>query len=156
MLNKLIKIALCGLLPLILAACNPSDASFSEFKDFGPEGWKCRSPVYFVPEYGDSAACYELFIAVRYDNDFAFKRLNLAVDLLDSLNNVQRRSVSVPIVNEHGKRLGSGFGGVYQQRVSLVDNLPAFAVKKIVVWQTVQENEPLTHLNQLGVMILKK
>lgn len=150
-MNRILLLALL----LLATACAPS-GSFSELVDFGNHGWERQKPVVFSPKYIDSTACYDVFLTFRHNTRYEFSNLCVAVDFIDSLHHASRVKLCIPITDSHGKWTGSGFGGVYQQKVKLRNNMPAGSTSTVTVWHTMQGCDTLRHIDQMGLLFIKR
>lgn len=114
-------------------------------------GWLHTSPLTFVPEYDDSTATYELSLAVRHDNSYAYRNLCLTVDIINADSVLRRKTVDMTLADEYGNWKGGGFGSLYQNVVSLERNVGPADACSVVVWQTMAGCDTLYGVTDVGI-----
>lgn len=102
-----------------------------------------NSPLHFAPDSLDSLSHFDVKVAVRYNTDYAYQDLALAVDFIDEAGNVKRHQVTFDVVDEHGHWKGAGFGALYQCEKAVAHDVPHSSVKRIVVWNVMQTREKM-------------
>jgi gliding motility-associated lipoprotein GldH len=105
-----------------------------------------------MPEYDDSAATYDITLAVRYDNSYRYRNLTMAVDVITADSAVNRRTVDMALADEYGNWTGGGFGTLYQSTVPVVEAVTPDEARSIVVWQSMGECDTLRGLVNLGII----
>lgn len=113
-------------------------------------GWQRNLPLTFVPEYDDSAAVYELKLAVRHDISYPYRDLLLVVDVIAEDSTVNRRTLDLPLSDEYGNWTGGGFGSLYQNQVTLSTGVKPEQASTVIVWQVMSEK--LTGVDEIGVL----
>jgi gliding motility-associated lipoprotein GldH len=137
---------------LCLGACSPKHSSYSDFKDLPIAGWQRNTPYYFTPEYGDSSLTYDIRVAVRHDNQYAYQNLAIVVDFIRNDSLFKRCKVNFALADDKGNWTGSGFGAAYQDEKTILTGIRPDDVSRIVVWQGMS-CERLTHISSVGVFI---
>lgn len=138
---------------LCLGACSPKHSSYSEFSDVPAEGWTHNSPLYFTPEFGDSLAKYDIAVAIRHDQAYAFRNLSITADFIGDNYRLTRRIINVELADIYGTWKGSGFGALYQFKQVVLTDVPAHSVHRIVLWQTMSDVDTVHHINDVGIII---
>ena len=149
-------VGLCCLFASImvcLGACSPKHSSYSEFSDVPAAGWTHNSPLYFTPQYGDSAACYDISVAIRHDQDYAYRNLSITADFIGENQKLKRRIINVELADKYGTWKGSGFGALYQFKQVVLEQVPAHTVKRIVLWQTMSDRDTVGNITDVGIIV---
>ncbi|MGN0230199.1 MAG: gliding motility lipoprotein GldH [Muribaculaceae bacterium] len=149
-------VGLCCLFASIivcLGACSPKHSSYSEFSDVPATGWTHNSPLYFTPQYGDSAACYDISVAIRHDQDYAYRNLSITADFIGDNQKLKRRIINVELADKYGTWKGSGFGALYQFKQVVLEQVPAHTVKRIVLWQTMSNRDTVGNITDVGIIV---
>ena len=136
-----------------LGACSPKHSSYSEFSDVPAAGWTHNSPLYFTPQYGDSAACYDISVAIRHDQDYAYRNLSITADFIGENQKLKRRIINVELADKYGTWKGSGFGALYQFKQVVLEQVPAHTVKRIVLWQTMSDRDTVGNITDVGIIV---
>lgn len=136
-----------------LGACSPKHSSYSEFSDVPAAGWTHNSPLYFTPQYGDSAACYDISVAIRHDQDYAYRNLSITADFIGENQKLKRRIINVELADKYGTWKGSGFGALYQFKQVVLEQVPAHTVKRIVLWQTMSNRDTVGNITDVGIIV---
>lgn len=136
-----------------LSSCQPRPSmSHASFCHLPASGWQRSAPLTFYPEYDDSAATYDIVLAIRHDNTYPYSNLSLAVDFIAEDSTVTRQQVEMTLADDYGNWTGGGFGALYQdsrQIASVIDPGDACAV---VVWQTMNACDTLRGLVNVGII----
>ena len=149
-------VGLCCLFASImvcLGACSPKHSSYSEFSDVPAAGWTHNSPLYFTPQYGGSAACYDISVAIRHDQDYAYRNLSITADFIGENQKLKRRIINVELADKYGTWKGSGFGALYQFKQVVLEQVPAHTVKRIVLWQTMSDRDTVGNITDVGIIV---
>ena len=136
-----------------LGACSPKHSSYSEFSDVPRTGWTHNSPLYFTPQYGDSTAYYDISVAIRHDQDYAYRNLSITADFIDESHKLKRRIINVELADKYGTWKGSGFGALYQFKQVVLEQVPAHSVKRIVLWQTMSDRDTVGNITDVGIIV---
>ena len=123
------------------------------FKDVPKSGWNKDLSFSFTPQWADSAARYDVVLAVRHTADYRFRNLSLVVDLIDSAAHVDRRKVNFILADSHGNWTGAGFGALYQSRVVVAQDVDPMKVKSIVVWQAMNNVDCVKDVTDVGIIV---
>lgn len=135
-----------------LGACTSKQASYSDFKHIPHSGWTHSEPYYFTPEYADSSRIYDLYIAMRHEDDFEYSEVNFVVDLIYDNYTIERLNCNVALSDRNGNWLGSGFGALYQNTQLIKSGVRAGAVPKVVVWQGMK-CDTLSQITDIGIIV---
>lgn len=137
-----------------LGGCTSEQNFYCQFQDVPSHGWVSQVPLKFEPQFPDSTinGC-EIILSVRHNNNFAYRSLNLIVDVMDSLHHVVRTPVSIAVSDEYGNLNGSGFGGLYQCSASVVESIPCSAVKSIIVWPAMKGCDTIMNVEDVGITL---
>lgn len=139
---------------LILPGCEHKPVmSHARFVHLPSMGWLSSLPLSFEPEFDDSTRVYELTLAVRHDNSFAYRNLSLVVDVIAADSTINRRSVNMVLADEFGNWTGGGFGALYQLAVPVAKGITPSQARRIVVWQTMAGCDTLHGLTTLGLVV---
>ena len=121
---------------LVMGSCQRKPVmAHARFVHLPTDGWQRTLPLTFRPEYDDSAATYDITLAVRYDNSYRYRNLTMAVDVITADSAVNRRTVDMALADEYGNWTGGGF-----------------EARSIVVWQSMGVCDTLRGLVNLGII----
>ena len=157
-LHSLLLVLLCAAMLSGVASCSPPERhSLGGFVAVdAAEGWYRSMPLEFVPQYSDSSAVYDVEVAVRHTNAFAYSTLPLAVDLLgDSTGRYRRYSVVLELADDYGSWRGTGFGTLYQCHTVVARGVSPEQARKVVVWHTLADSAVVHNITDVGIMIKK-
>lgn len=139
---------------LIMTSCQRKPVmAHARFMHLPAQGWQQSCPLTFTPEYDDSAATYNLILAIRHNNSYRYRNLSLAVDIIAVDSVVDRRMVNMQLADEYGNRVGGGFGTLYQDTVLLCGVIDPSEARSVVVWQAMHECDTLTGLTDIGLIV---
>lgn len=138
---------------LLLWGCDPSQATRGQYVHLPADGWDRSMPVTFEPEYGDSAGAYDIELALRHTMDYGYRNLSLVVDLIGDSARVERYRVNFTLADRYGNWLGTGFGALYQNRVTVARGVSPRCARRLVVWQAMDNCPVLTQVQELGVIV---
>ena len=94
---------------LVMGSCQRKPVmAHARFVHLPTDGWQRTLPLTFRPEYDDSAATYDITLAVRYDNSYRYRNLTVAVDVITADSAVNRRTVDMALADEYGNWTGGG------------------------------------------------
>ena len=83
---------------LVMGSCQRKPVmAHARFVHLPTDGWQRTLPLTFRPEYDDSAATYDITLAVRYDNSYRYRNLTMAVDVITADSAVNRRTVDMAL-----------------------------------------------------------
>ncbi|MBR5101701.1 MAG: gliding motility lipoprotein GldH [Muribaculaceae bacterium] len=135
-------------------SCSHTKSDYSSFYSFDQSQWVKGSPLYFEPDGLDSTAVYDLSLAVRYNTDYAYCDLAVAVDVIDTLMNLQHHEVKLELADEYGNWKGAGFGEFYQCNTMVAKKLPAWKMRRIALWQSLGV-DTLEGVCDVGVIVTR-
>lgn len=124
----------------------------AEFKHLPAVGWQRTSPVSFSPEFDDSTATYDIKLAVRHSNTYAFSNLSLVVDLIAEDSTATRIPVSITLADEFGNWTGGGFGTLYQQSTAVASGVMPSQANRVLVWQVMEPCDTLVGIADVGII----
>lgn len=124
----------------------------ASFIHLPPEGWQCSMPLTFSPEYDDSAARYDLTLAVRHAASYRYRNLSLVVDIIAADSTVDRHNIEMTLADEYGNWAGGGFGTLYQAVCYIIKGVQPHQARTVVVWQAMNGIDTLYHLDNLGLI----
>lgn len=137
---------------LVMGSCQRKPVmAHARFVHLPTDGWQRTLPLTFRPEYDDSAATYDITLAVRYDNSYRYRNLTMAVDVITADSAVNRRTVDMALADEYGNWTGGGFGTLYQKVVSVVKGISPTDASRVVVWQAMAGCDTLHGVADLGI-----
>ena len=138
---------------LILASCQRKPVmSHASFVNLPASGWQNSMPLEFHPVYDDSARTHQLILAVRHDNSYKYANLSLVVDIIGTDSVVKRQTVELRLADEYGNWTGAGFGALYQDKTSIATAIAPDQARSVVVWQTMEGNDTLRGVVNLGII----
>lgn len=139
---------------LIMLSCQRKPVmSHARFLHLPTTGWQRTLPLTFMPEYDDSAATYDIKLAIRHDNTYRYRNLSLVVDIIDVDSVVNRNTVDMTLADEYGNWTGGGFGTLYQDEVTIAHVIDPGDASSVVVWQTMQGCDTLRGLVDVGIIV---
>ncbi|MBR1551567.1 MAG: gliding motility lipoprotein GldH [Muribaculaceae bacterium] len=137
------------------AACDPSQASQGQYVHLPDAGWDSALPLRFTPSLPDSTASYDLTVAVRHSTAYGYRNLNLVVDLIDDSARVERHKAHFVLADDYGNWLGTGFGTLYQSKLTVARRVPAGHARRVVVWQSMTDCPVLHGVEDVGLITKK-
>ena len=133
-------------------ACQSPEKEQSIFCDLPDEGWHSKAPLRFEPNYKDSAATYDIAVAVRHTWQYRYTQLPLLVDLITSNGQVSHYAVTLRLADEHGNWCGSGFGPLYQ--LSTTWRQACRRSRRAKLWCTRMEGvDYIECVNNVGIVV---
>ena len=139
---------------LIIPACQRKPVmTHSSFVHLPVGGWQRTLPVTFSPQYDDSATNYDITLAIRHANSYAFSNLSLVVDVIAQDSTVNRNSVNLLLADDYGNWTGGGFGALYQHTVPIVAGVSPSQARSVVVWQVMQGCDTLNGIVNMGIIV---
>ncbi len=116
------------------------------------EGWQRTMPLTFMPEYDDSAAYYDITLAVRHTASYRYRNLSLVVDVIAADSTVDRHNIEMSLADEYGNWSGGGFGTLYQAVKPILKGVQPHQARTVVVWQAMSGIDTLKNLENLGLI----
>lgn len=142
---------------LFLPACQRQPVlPHARFVHLPQSGWQRTLPVTFAPQYDDSTLNYDITLAVRHGNSYAYSNLSLVVDVIAADSTVDRHSVDMALADEYGNWTGGGFGALYQTTVPVVTGVSPSQARNVVVWQAMADCDTLAGVVNLGIITTPK
>ena len=144
------------LLVITLLSCNRGEM-FYRFQHIPNGNWRTGEAVVFSMDSLDfrTDKRYQVFIELSANNTFPYRDLQLFVEhnLTDPF--FCRDTIQVTLIDEFGRRLGSGTGGLRQLSIPLFTNiiLDTAQVYEIRIEHGMQSN-PLRGIERVGVMVI--
>ena len=138
---------------LVMGACQRKPVmTHARFVHLPAAGWQRTLPLAFTPEYDDSAATYDITLAVRHDNSYRYRNLSMIVDVITADSTVNRQTVDMLLADEYGNWTGGGFGALYQTTVPIVRSVTPDKARSIVLWQAMGDCDNLRGLVNVGII----
>ena len=142
---------------LLLAGCHEKPLmAHSTFKHLPQTGWLKTLPLTFTPEYDDSAAVYDITLAVRHGNHYPYRNLSLAVDIIAEDSTVTRKSLDMMLADEYGNWQGGGFGALYQDTATIAVDITPTDAGRVVIWQVTSPGDTLQGVVDIGIITAPK
>ena len=139
---------------LIMPSCQRKPImSHASFVHLPVSGWQRTLPLTFMPEYDDSAATYDIKLALRHDNAYRYSNLSLVVDLIAADSTVNRQTVDMTLSDAYGNWTGGGFGALYQVQTTIAHGITPESAHSIVVWHAMQGCDTLCGVVNLGIIV---
>ncbi len=111
-------------------------------------------PLRFKPEVTDTTATKcDVVLAVRHTNKYPYSDLNLVVDMIDDNYKVQRCQVAIQICDSYGNWVGTGFGNLYQVKVTIGQGIDINSVRSIVVWPAMKGCDKVEGIENIGIKV---
>lgn len=154
----------CVAISLFMLSCGCgriNSVAYSEFADFGNDGWERMQVLDFAPWPVDSAAAaserYDLVLCVRYSGQCRLSSLPLIIEslsLADGSDRPDTLKVNVPLFDKDGRRRGKGPFTVYEVEQPLARDM------KLPAGYDVSISNPLDKESTKGIvnigMILRR
>lgn len=137
---------------LCLGACSPKHSSYSEFKEIPEIGWVKTDPCVYIPQFGDTAAIYDVKIAMCYEYSYQYRNISVVADFVKNDSVVLRKIADCTFADADGNKTSCGFGVAYQHEDKVLDNVQAGLFDKIILWQGMEE-DTLKSVCRVGVTI---
>ena len=142
---------------LVMGSCDHKPVmAHSAFTHLPNGGWQRTMPLSFRPEYDDSAARYDVTLAVRHDNSYRFRNLSLVVDIFAEDSTVNRQTVDMALADEYGNWTGGGFGALYQDQMTIARAASPADAHSVVIWQAMPGCDTLQGLVNVGIIVAPK
>ncbi len=123
----------------------------ASFVHLPSSGWQRSMPLIFIPQYDDSTRRYDISLAVRHDNSYAFSNLSMVVDVIAEDSTVNRSTVDMSLSDQFGNWSGGGFGALYQSAVPIAADVTPAQAHRVVVWQVMEDCDTLRGVVDLGI-----
>ncbi|MCO5249691.1 MAG: gliding motility lipoprotein GldH [Chitinophagales bacterium] len=137
------------LLGVFLFSCK-SDYDYSKYYHIHKDGWSYSDTLSYNLETGIPVQDFDLFISIRYNENYQFNNLWLKF-ISDTL--IER--VDIPLFDKTGKPLGKGSGSIYTKTILWKDlKLDSNGYKTLMV-QNMRIN-PLKDISEVGLLLKKK
>ena len=146
------------LLVITLLSCNRGEM-FYRFQHIPQGNWRTSEAVVFTMDSLDFRPDrkYQISIELSANSMFPYRDLRLLVEhnLTDSVFNTD--TLQLALIDEFGRRLGSGVGGLRQLSIPLFTSiaLDSAQVYKIRIEHGMQSS-PLRGIERVGVMVMKQ
>lgn len=138
---------------LVMGACDRKPVmAHSAFVHLPNDGWQRTMPLSFSPEYDDSAARYDVTLAVRHNNSYRYSNLSLVVDVIAADSAVSRKQVNMVLADGYGNWTGGGFGTLYQVTEPVALGISPNQAHSVVVWQAMNDCDTLRGLADVGII----
>ena len=138
---------------LVMGSCDRKPVmAHSAFVHLPNGGWQRTMPLSFRPEYDDSAARYDVTLAVRHDNSYRYSNLSLVVDVIAADSTVSRKRVNMALADGYGNWTGGGFGTLYQVTEPVALGISPVDARSVVVWQAMNGCDTLRGLADVGII----
>ena len=124
----------------------------ADFVHLPQVGWLRSVPLSFMPVYDDSTTTYDIALAVRHENAYAYRNLSLLVDVIAADSTVSRNTVDIMLADEYGNWQGGGFGTLYQSKVTVVDHIKPEQARKVIIWQVTAPADTLHGIADIGII----
>lgn len=152
---KCIAVAMAMLIAavMLMTGCRQRPVmAHADFVHLPTNGWLQSAPVTLAPVYDDSAATYNLVLAVRHGNSYKYRNLSLVVDMIAADSVVNRQVLDMQLADEYGNWSGSGFGAVYTDTVHIASGINPSDAKSVIVWQAMQGCDTLRGVTDMGLI----
>lgn len=124
--------------------------------EFKEEAWPIEDKFYTTFTAEDTVSNYNFFVTLRNTDDYQYQ--NLFVFLKTEFPNGKSKldTINCPLADPHGKWMGKGFGGVYDNRVLYIarKRFPLPGEYSITIEQAMRD-EKLKGIIDVGVRIEK-
>ena len=138
---------------LVMGSCDRKPVmAHSAFTHLPNGDWQRTMPLSFRPEYDDSAARYDVTLAVRHDNSYRYSNLSLVVDVIAADSTVSRKRVNMALADGYGNWTGGGFGTLYQVTEPVALGVSPVDARSVVVWQAMNGCDTLRGLADVGII----
>ena len=137
---------------IALAACSLNDA-YSQYQSLEECRWDRRLPLRWHPVLSDSAARYNVDLAVRHSGAYQYANLAVRLDFIGTDGTLRSRQVVLRLTDDEGNWRGAGFGSLYQLRTTVATDVPASELKSVVAWQAMDSVECLCDVAEVGLFV---
>ncbi len=152
--KAVVMMAFIAAAALILVGCQRKPVmAHAKFMHLPLNGWQRHLSLTFKPQYDDSAATYDLTLAVRHDVSYAYRDLSLVVDVIGAHAAIDRKAITMPLADEYGNWTGGGFGALYQGTVTIASGIHPDEAQSVVVWQAMASCDTLHGVLDVGVVV---
>lgn len=140
-----------ALLLASVCSCRQNDV-YNEFHSLPGSGWFKRDVQRFTPESSDSTGCYNLYLALRHNGDYAYRNLWLFVSYKGENGMLKTDTVNCELADEFGRWSGGGWGFYYQQEL-LLDDCFRFGQEQVVTIQQAMRDDRICGISDVGIRI---
>lgn len=153
--KRLNRFPVAAVLVVFLAACSHGTVYYS-FSHLPESGWNKNRVLFFDPEISDTLTRYDLYVAIRHNNDYPYSNLWLFVHTGDSAGTISTDTINIPLAEPSGKWLGSGWGSLYQKEALLKENVffPSPGKYVIAIRQGMRTDD-LAGVTDVGVKVTR-
>lgn len=137
---------------IALAACSLND-TYSQYHSLDASQWNRQLPLRWHPTLPDSAASYDVDIAVRHSGAYRYANLAVRLDFIGNDGTLRSRQVMLRLTDDEGNWRGAGFGSLYQLRTTVATDVPAGELKSVVAWQAMDSVECLHDVAEVGLFV---
>lgn len=148
-----LAVVVLALIMFCLGSCKPEQTSYSDFRDVSHEGWYATMPLRFYPEFNDTVVNKGVLdIAIRHNNNYPYRNLNIIVDIISS-KGIDRREIEIDVADGYGNWKGTGFGALYQLKKNIATGIDLRELQSVIVWQAMNGCEKVEGLENIGIII---
>lgn len=134
-----------------VTSCSDHHSGFSRFANIDERGWVYGDSVFIVTSGLDSTLTRDLEIAVRHNNDYAYRNIWLEISYRNGHHTIID-SVELMLADEYGRWFGKGFGPSYQMSKRLSHHFPIADSTKIAV-RHIMRVDTLEGIEQVGLTV---
>jgi len=146
-----------GSLVLLFMATNCNfDSMYEKSVDVPNEEWSKNQAIKFEIPVTDTVNGFKIFINVRNSNEYPYSNLFLFLTTYSPKGVSIKDTIEIPLADDKGKWLGSGFGGVWSTDAVLRNNMvirfPSSGIYKVEVLQAMRD-DVLRGIKDIGIKV---
>lgn len=139
------------ILAIICAACTPHSSYYSEFHNFGDEGWPYVRSLTFTVDTLRTDSPETLYVSLRHDNSYPYRNLWLEVTY-PTAQGLAIDTLNIELADIYGRWYGKGIGVSYQLQTPKLDRFEYRPGAEIKI-RHVMRTDILNGIEQIGVTV---
>lgn len=140
---------------VLLPGCS-AGGDYYHFEPLAEGGWSKNDAVTFTPALEDSLAAYDIYVAVRHNNDYRYRNLWLFIDYPDANGVMKTDTVNGILAQPNGEWRGAGWGSLYQLEFLYKKAFlfPAGKENRVIIRQGMRD-DVLPGIREIGLKLKK-
>jgi len=141
---------------MLLTGCKGRKTVFEEFTSFERNNWQKFNLLSYDFEIDEPGGDYDIFLLVRYNENFPEKFLVFNAELITSHGEQRLRKYNLQLIGFEGNMLGTKSDGFYETGKLLFKDLSfREAGKQLVEIQSMMKDYKVAGIEQIGLKLEK-
>ncbi len=147
------KLGFVILLLLFTIACSSHHNNYSEFKNIPINGWIYGDTLTFLPEMPDSISYGDMLLAIRHNNNYAYRNLWLRLQYCNGDTTIVD-TLNIELADTNSRWLGNGLGIDFQISNTIDSNFKLIKGNPIKLCHIMQL-DTLRDIEQIGITFIE-